>query len=116
MRDAITAALQTTREREPSIITLMRQDLLRGKNMPASDRHVLAYIDALTAERDALLANKELMQERIATYEKTLVQDANSINWMTHTEDADDSIRRVWVGSDDGRYYAREALEDSTSM
>ena len=74
-----------------------------------------ADLARVTAERDALLNNQELIQARIATYERALVQYANSINWMTHTDDAADDIRRVWVGSDDGRNYAREALEDGTA-
>lgn len=41
---------------------------------------------------------------------EALSQYANSINWMTHTDQDDDNFRRVWIGSGDGRDIARAAL------
>lgn len=45
-----------------------------------------------------------------AAMEDALTQYASSINWMTHTDQADDNLRRVWIGSGDGRDLARWAL------
>ena len=43
-------------------------------------------------------------------YEEALRQYANSINWMTHTDQDEENPRRVWIGSGDGRDIARAAL------
>jgi hypothetical protein len=62
----------------------------------------LSYVRS-RAERDALRTEIERKDAALAQY-------ANSINWMTHTDQDDDNVRRVWLGTGDGRTYARLAL------
>ena len=77
----------------------------------------LSHDDALLAALKGFRLYTERMADALAArtreveeMREALTHYANSINWMTHTDQDDDNLRRVWVGSGDGREYARRAL------